>query len=187
MPRTPTPARPASAIPAQPRPVLLPDGRPAAGARWRRFAMTALGLAVLWGALSGFRADALVFGIPAVLAGAALVFVLPPSPGWRISARGLVLFALWFGVQSVRGAVDVAARACAPRMGLRPGFRSYHPALPMGAPRVLFLNAITLLPGTLTAEIEGERVLVHMLDTRADLDGDLQALERRVASLFALT
>ncbi len=172
----------AHAAPATPRPV------------WRRFAMALVTLSLIWGGLTGFRLDTLYFGAPAVLLGVGLVFLIPPAPGWRLSPRGALAFSLWFAVQSFRGAVDVSVRAFSPDMPLRPGFRRYRPALPAGAPRVMFLNTITLLPGTLSAEVEDESegetgtgaVIVHMLDTRADLQADMRALEARIAALFAL-
>ena len=162
---------------------------PAAPGRRRglpRFLVSLLVLSVIWGALTDWRADALVFGVPAVLLGASVAFLLPQGYAWRLSPRGAALFALWFAVQSVRGAIDVAMRAFAPRMPLRPGFRHYDLTLPMGAPRVMFINAITLLPGTLSAEIEGHTVIVHMLDTRIDLDPALDDLETQIRALFAL-
>ena len=157
------------------------------GARWRSFFVRLVVLGLIWGVLTDFRPDALAFGLPAVIAGAALVFLMPPARGWRFSPRGAAVFVLWFAVQSVRAAVDVSMRALDPRMPLCPGFRRYAPALPAGAPRVLFLNTITLLPGTLSAEIAGDEVIVHMLDTGADLQAELGALEARIAALFALT
>lgn len=170
--------------PALPTPVAAPGG--AARRRWRGFVLAVVLLALIWGVLTEFRVDAWVFGVPAVLAGAALVLLMPARPGWRLSPAGLLGFMLWFAVQSVRGAADVARRAMLPDMALRPGFRRYRPRLPQGAPRVLFLNSITLLPGTLSAEIAGDGVVVHMLDTRADLDAELGALEARVAAMFGL-
>lgn len=151
-----------------------------------RFVVRFLGLLGLWAVLTDFRVDALVFGVPAAVAGASLVLLIPYSPGWRMSPRGAAVFMVWFAVQSVRGAIDVAARAFSPRMPLRPGFRTYAVSLPKGAPRILFLNTITLLPGTLSAEVTGDDVIVHMLDTRADLESDLMALEARIVALFAL-
>lgn len=178
---TPAPARSGGSV------VTLDTAPPPGGAaRWRRFVTMAAALLLIWAALTDFRPDALVFGLPAVLAGAGLVFLMPTSPGWRISPRGALGFVWWFALQSVRGAVDVAWRAFAPQMPLRPGFRRHPLALPTGAPRVLFLNTVTLLPGTLSAEVEGDAVIVHMLDTSADLGADLTALEVRVAALFAL-
>ncbi len=170
-------------------PVLLnsaPAGALPLRPRWRGFLSALVMLALLWALLTDFRSDTWVFGLPAVLAGAALVFMLPSAPGWRLSLSGTLAFALWFAVKSLRGATDVAIRALAPRMSLRPGFRAFTPALPQGAPRVVFLNTITLLPGTLSAEIAGDAVIVHMLDTRADLDADLGALETRIAAMFGL-
>lgn len=152
----------------------------------RRFLLRLVVLAFFWALLTDFRSDALVFGLPAVLAAAALVFLGPAAPNWQLSLRGAVAFVLWFAVQSVRGAIDVARRAFTPSLPLHPGFRAYRTSLPEGAPRILFLNTITLLPGTLSAEIMGEDITVHMLDIRADLEADLHDLERRVATLFAL-
>lgn len=143
-------------------------------------------LAGLWAVLTGGDPGAWVFGVPAVSAGLALILVQSPAPGWRLSPVGAVRFSAWFAVQSVRGAVDVARRALAWRLPLAPGCRPFRTALPDGAPRILFANAITLLPGTLTAEFEGDLLVVHMLDTGADLTAELGALERRVARLFAL-
>lgn len=154
--------------------------------RWRSFGWSVVVLGVLWVLLTDLRLDALAFGVPAVLAGASLVFLLPPARHWRLSLRGAVVFVVWFAVQSVRGAWDVALRALSPRMRLRPGFRRYTPNLPPGTARIVFLNTITLLPGTLSVEVEGDAVVVHMLDTRADLQAELGALEARVAALFAL-
>lgn len=178
---TPPPARSGGTL------VTVLAAPPSGRARARRFIVMAAALLLIWAALTDFRLDALAFGLPAVLGGAALVFVMPASPGWRLSPSGALAFALWFAVQSVRGAVDVAWRAFAPGMPLRPGFRAFPLDLPAGAPRVLFLNTVTLLPGTLSAEVEGDAVIVHMLDIRADLEADLNALRARVAALFALS
>lgn len=167
----------------------LPATRPPAvsrSARLRRFVVTVVVLALIWAVLTEARPDALIFGIPAVLVGATVSLMLPDSPRWRMSPRGAVVFAIWFAVQSVRGAVDVAGRAFAPQMPLRPGFRRHPLRFPPGAPRVMFVNTISLLPGTLSAEIAGEELVVHMLDTRADLAAELSVLEDRIAALFAL-
>ncbi len=141
---------------------------------------------MIWGGLTGWRIDALIFGIPAILLAASLPFLLSRGASWRLSPRGALVFALWFAVQSVKGAVDVALRAFSPRMPLDPGFRSYELSLPEGAPRVMFINTITLLPGTLSADIIGDRVIIHMLDKRSDLDTALADLDARIRALFAL-
>lgn len=177
------------ALPARSRGdvITLRAAPPSGASRWKRFLIRVVVLLLLWAILTDFRPDALIFGGPAALAGAALAFVMPANRGWRFSPLGALGFVPWFAAQSVRGAIDVAWRAFAPQMPLRPGFRRHPLTLPPGAPRVLFLNAVTLLPGTLSAEVTGDAVIVHMLDTRTDLEADLTALEARVASLFALS
>lgn len=164
----------------------VPTTGHAAGQVLRHCVLSILVLAVLWGALTGWRADALIFGLPAILLGAMVPFLLPPASGFRLSLRGAIRFALWFAVQSTKGAVDVALRAFSPDMRLRPCFRTYPLHLPKGAPRITFINIITLLPGTLSAEINDDRVTVHMLDARIELEPELAELETRIRALFAL-
>ena len=171
---------------AQTVPAIRTPERPNRLRAVRRWLLSVLVLSAIWGVLTGWRADSLIFGIPAVLLGAAIPFLFPKPPHWRLSLRGALVFGLWFAVQSVRGAVDVALRAFAPDMGLRPCFRACPLTLPPGAPRVMFVNTITLLPGTLSAEIMGDTLIVHMLDARADLDLSLADLEARIRALFAL-
>lgn len=173
--------------PDQPRHATAVPPAPPQPHRVLRFVSMALLLAALWGGLTGWRLDSWVFGAPAALLGASLGLLMPATPRWRLSIRGLAVFAVWFAWQSVRGAVDVAWRACTPSMPLQPGFRTHPLRLPAGGlPRMLFANTITLLPGTLSAEINGDELVVHMLDTSADLAGDLAELESRIRAVFDL-
>jgi multicomponent Na+:H+ antiporter subunit E len=157
-----------------------------APARRRAAALAAGLLAALWAGLTGGDAGSWVIGLPAVLAGAAIAGRLAPARLWRLSASGALGFAGWFALQAVRGALDVARRAFDPRLPLAPGWRRHPLTLPPGAPRLVLANAVTLLPGTLTAELARDHLVVHMLDTRADLAADLAPLEARVRALFAL-
>lgn len=176
--RTKDPA-PAQTVAAKP---------PAATARrgWGRLLLTGGALALVWGGLTGWDPASWVFGGPAVALATALAFSFPAAPAWRMSIPGALRFAGWFALASVRGSLDVAGRALAWRMPLAPGFRSYETDLPPGPARLVFVNAITLLPGTLSAEIAGNRIEVHMLDTESDLEAELAPLEARVRDLFAL-
>ena len=168
-----------------PAPAPRPDATP--GRRgWRSLFATVGAVALVWGGLTGWDPASWVFGGPVVAVAAALSFAFPAAPGWRLSPLGALRFAGWFALASARGSLDVAARAIAWRPPLFPGFRSYRTSLPPGAARIVFANAITLLPGTLSVELEDDRIDVHMLDTRADLDAELAPLEARVRALFAL-
>ncbi len=90
----------------------------------------------------------------------------------------------WFLVQAVRGGIDVAGRALRPSLPLEPDFLSYAVRLPEGSARVFFLNCISLLPGTFSAEFDGERIRVHLLAEPEKGPERLDALEARVARLF---
>lgn len=160
--------------------------------RWRGAAVTGAVLTAIWAMLLGDQPGSWLLGVPAVLGGVVLGATVPgpppadPAPGRRLSPGGAAVFAAWFARASVLGATDVAWRACQPRPAIAPGFRRYTTALPAGAPRTLFSNCITLLPGTLTADLDGARLTIHMLDREQALEADLGALERRVAAIWSL-
>ena len=154
--------------------------------RLRRLAWALVVTTGLWLVLTAAGPDSAAFGIPAIALAGALAFATTPATRWRIAPVAALRFAGWFAVQSVLGASDVARRALGLRMDLAPGFCRYPLRLPQGAPRIFFANAVSLLPGTLSAEIEGGSVVVHSLDLRRDTDAELAALEWRVAALFDL-
>ncbi|MFO7759527.1 MAG: Na+/H+ antiporter subunit E [Roseovarius sp.] len=191
---TPTTMEASQLVPLRARTRREPGQGPAAGpideadhARgWRSLFGTVGGLALLWVGLAGPDPASWVIGGPVIAAATALSFAFPPARRVRVAPLGAIRFIGWFAAASLHGALDVAGRALAWRMPLAPGIRSYETDLPPGAPRLVFVNAITLLPGTLSAGISGTRVEVHMLDTRVDLAAELAPLEARVRALFAL-
>jgi multicomponent Na+:H+ antiporter subunit E len=52
------------------------------------------------------------------------------------------------------------------------------------AARLLFVNCISLLPGTLAADIADGELRVHTLDLADDTGRELSRLERRVAAVY---
>jgi multicomponent Na+:H+ antiporter subunit E len=69
-------------------------------------------------------------------------------------------------------------------MPIDPGFVDYPLHLTGSAPRVLFANTISLLPGTLSARLVGDTLQVHALDATTSVQTDLHELETRVGALF---
>lgn len=190
LPQTVTPLHPQPTTEARDHAVAL---RQPPLRRWRGSLITAAIMAAIWAVLLGDQPGSWVLGVPAIIGGVALSATVPGTPpaatgpALRLSVRGVTVFLGWFARESVRGASDVAWRACQVRPDIAPGFRTYTTALPAGAPRTLFANCITLLPGTLTADTRGDRLAIHMLDHRQDLDADLGTLERRIAAIWGLT
>lgn len=151
---------------------------------WRLTLRRGLLFALAWWALSRGDADSWVFGLGAVVASllAARMLGAGTRGTWRV--RRVAAFAAFFIHQSVRGGIDVARRALHPRPPIAPAFVRFSFRLPEGPSRVFLISVISLLPGTLSAELNGAGVLVHVLDEGMPFRRNVRALEDRVAALF---
>ncbi|MDZ7585945.1 MAG: Na+/H+ antiporter subunit E, partial [Thiobacillus sp.] len=118
----------------------------------------------LWWALTDGRADSWGVGSISILAAAILSLRLLPPVQTYVSRIGLLRFLGFFFIQSLRGGAQVAWFALRPRMGLRPGIQEIPLRLPEGIGRVLLTNTQSLLPGTLSVELRGNRLCLHVLD-----------------------
>lgn len=144
-------------------------------------------LAVIWLALTGL--DALLLGVATVtLGGVAGAWVVPGMPHpWR--PLRLVRFTGFFLWTSLAGGFDVAWRAMHPRLAIAPGWLRYRLDLPPGQPRTLMVSIMSLLPGTLSADLESDNVLlVHalMAEDRDAVRATVIRLEREIAWFFSL-
>lgn len=142
--------------------------------------MRAFGYAALWAILSGGRGWGI--GVPViVLSAIASAFV---SPANRWSLKGVARFVPYFFWNSLRAGVDVAARALNPALPIDPTVLRYEMQLDSTAARIVMANTVTLLPGTLSADLQGNVLRVHVLNASANFMDMLDTLERRVADLF---
>lgn len=150
--------------------------------RWQQAALTALPFAGLWWLAAG-GGSSWVVGLPCILLAAGLAGQADevPSP---IRPMRLPGFFFWFVVQSVRGGLDVARRALMPSLPIAPGLLTHRSALPPDA-RTWLANTITLLPGTLTARLDGDRIDVHAIERSAAVDAEIEHAERRITALIA--
>ncbi len=149
------------------------------------FAFRTLLFALLWwilteGAMNSWLVGALVI-VFAVLASRALL------PGVSWSLPGIVRFVPFFLWRSLYGGVDVARRALHPRLPISPELFEHRWRLPPGLPRVFMANTVSLLPGTLSAELDEEHLHVHVLDHTGAFASELAVIEARVARLFGLS
>lgn len=144
-------------------------------------------LAGLWWLIVQGRADAWLVGLPAVALASLASVHLGSQPLPRPSLTGLFAFLALFLIESVRGGVDVARRTLGPGLRIKPGFHRYCLHISHPAARVLLINCMSLLPGTLAADLDGDHVELHLLDTGVNPDAQLQQLEQAVARLFGLT
>ncbi len=145
-----------------------------------RLLFRAAAFGVLWALLSGGRAWAI--GIPAVLLATAAVPLAAPANRW--SPAGAARFVPYFLWNSLRGAIDVAVRALKRGLPIDPAVVRYETRLDSPAARVLMANTVTLLPGTLSAELDGKVLRVHVLNAAGPVADMLNTLEERVAGFF---
>jgi multicomponent Na+:H+ antiporter subunit E len=149
---------------------------------WSTAASRAVLFSIMWWALTDGAAGSWWIGVPAVACAVIISMALLQPAGivWR-EVIGFVPFFLW---HSLKGGADVTRRVFHPRLPIAPELIEYPLRLPPGLPQVALINITSLLPGTLSAEIEGQVLKVHVLDSRGDFLTELKALEQRVERMW---
>lgn len=106
---------------------------------------------------------------------AVLVILLLPLPG--ISALGEIRWtprALIYGIaylfyflwQLIKANIDVAFRVLHPKLPIEPGIVRVKTHLKTRLGRLLLANSITLTPGTITVETDGDNFYVHWIKVK---------------------
>jgi multicomponent Na+:H+ antiporter subunit E len=160
--------------------------RPGWARDWRlgTLAVRIAGFTLLWWLLVEGNPRYAGMALLAILAAAVASMALVPVSGARWSLTGLFRFAPYFVWKSIAGGFDVALRALSPAMPLEPGFVEFRLRLREEAARVLLANTMSLMPGTLSVELKGTMLRLHVLDRSTPVAAQLRATERRVADLF---
>lgn len=162
----------------------LPPGGPV-NRNFLNFVLMGLVLAAVWLLLSGlFKPLLMSLGAFSVL----LVLVLAhrmrvvdaeTHPVW--AALHYVPYWPWLTVEIVKSSIEVARRVLSPSMPISPTVFEVRSSQKTMVGRVVLANSITLTPGTVTLDIDGDRLRVHALsqDTvEAMRDGEM---DRRVS------
>lgn len=133
-------------------------------------------LFAFWVVLSG-KFDAFHLGIGAVSAvcialGTQNLLLRAPAivPGARHPLRAvswgrLLLYAPWLAWQVVLSGLQVAWLVFHPKMPISPCMVQFETSLPHELARMTLANSITLTPGTVTLDVEGDTFVVHALTT----------------------
>jgi multicomponent Na+:H+ antiporter subunit E len=160
--------------------------------------MRVLRVAVLFVLLFGFwlllsgHYDPLFLSMGVVAAAATTWFgtsllersVGPATAHPRIHLFWLLVYVVWLVGRMVVGALQVARVVLDPRFPPRPGVTQFRTQLSTPAARSVLANSITLVPGTITLEMEGDVITVHSFipDSVSDIaDGGMQ---NRIAAVF---
>jgi multicomponent Na+:H+ antiporter subunit E len=141
-------------------------------------------LSCTWWVLTRGAHDSWQVGLPAILTAVFIDYRLSPPKGNRLSLGGFVVYAFYFLKLSITGGIDVAWRTYHPRLPLNPKMIAYPLKLTSLSARNLFVCTVSLLPGTLSAELGDNILFVHVLDVGRPFKQELKIIEDRVAAVF---
>jgi multicomponent Na+:H+ antiporter subunit E len=83
--------------------------------------------------------------------------------GWLVRAWWFGVFVSWILTRIVAASVQMAYFALHPGIPFQPRFVAFHTELERPISRVALAVAITVVPGTITARLDGDQYLVHTL------------------------
>lgn len=104
-------------------------------------------------------------------------------------AIAFLFYVPWFMGQIVLSNWDVAKRVISPSLPIKPGLVRVKTRLKSPLGRMVLANSITLTPGTLTVDVEGDELCIHWIDVASsDVDAATQAIvsafEKRLEVIF---
>ena len=100
----------------------------------------------------------------------------PIQLGWRFP-----VFLFWLGWEIVKANIDVAKRILNPRLPISPTVFTLDATQPTELGHVIYANSITLTPGTVTLQVDRDRLEVHALTREAAEDLSRGEMDRRVS------
>lgn len=100
----------------------------------------------------------------------------------RSALISLFKYLYFFFIALVKANLDLARRILTPSLPIHPAVVEIQTELESDLGRLLLANSITLTPGTLTIDVQQNRLLVHWVDaSHAD---DIQATTQAIAGQF---
>ncbi len=141
----------------------------------------------IWFIFTGTDYSSWILGAPAIILATALNMYFTSSSKWSFSLSGFVIFIIFFFKQSFLSGFDVMRRTLSPRLNINPGLISYTTFLPKGPAMIFLINTISLLPGTISADLNRNIITVHTIDKELPVWDNILNLEAKIACLFRLT
>lgn len=156
--------------------------------------MTFISLMAFWIAMSGFLdAVHLAMGVVSVVGVMLLNHQLKKQRFFEDDMEDLselrfgraFFYFFWLIYQILIAGFHVLFVIIRPSMPIKPTLVTFKVDLPSSHAKVILGNSITLTPGTLTVDIEGDTFTVHALDHNSYTGIEDDSMPRQVLSLFS--
>lgn len=95
----------------------------------------------------------------------------------------LILYVPWLVWAIVKANIDVAVRILKPGLPISPRLVKIKASQQNDLGRVVYANSITLTPGTVTVDMQGDEMTIHALTAQAEADLLTGDMDRRVTRL----
>lgn len=151
----------------------------------KQFIANTLALFSVWLVLSGkYDILHLVLGFMASSGVAWLNTGFPHSPFHHFPWARVMLYSPWLFLRVVESSVHLTKLILNPSLPIEPRLITYRSHLKHRGAIVLLGNSVTLTPGTITVELNGNEFLVHAIDEAAGNDLTTGRMERKIARVF---
>ena len=107
----------------------------------------------------------------------------PFVPKFRLWGN-ILLYLPWLFVKIVQSSLHVSKLILHPALPIEPRLINVEANLGHHAAVVLLGNSITLTPGTITAEVDRNKLIVHALDEASGEDVTQKSIESKIAGIF---
>ena len=97
---------------------------------------------------------------------------------------GILLYLPWLFYKIVESSLHLSKLILHPALPIDPQLISVESKLQHHAAVVLFGNSITLTPGTITAEVNRNKFIVHVMDNVLSEDIASKQMESKIAAIF---
>lgn len=151
----------------------------------RQFTANTLALFVVWLVLSGrYNLSHMILGLMASCGVAWLNTGYPHSPFHNFPWVRLMMYGPWLFLRVVESSLHLTKTILNPSLPIKPKLISYRSHLKHRAAIVVLGNSITLTPGTITVEVNGNQLIVHAIDVASGEDLTSGRMERKIAEVF---
>lgn len=151
----------------------------------KQFIANTLALFCVWLVLSGkYDLPHIALGFIVSCGVAWLNTGYPHSPFHNFPWGRLLLYAPWLFLRIVESSLQVTKIILNPSLPIKPTLITYRSHLKHQAAIVLLGNSITLTPGTITVEVNGNQLMVHAINEASGDDLTSGRMERKIAEVF---